>query len=152
MSMTIEIRGSDTYNESTAAAVTLEALGVKTFLIDESLERRYNGGKYRRIGRFRLGFDIVFNDFATTGSATWQDSRDYFALMELMSKRYMWIHEVGTHFARITDATLGLVTDGRLTLPIEVAVFEMPSFGDDFERAVNTVDGLVLASVDYYQF
>lgn len=152
MSMTIEIRGSDTYNESTADAVTLEALGVKTFLIDESLERRYNGGKYRRIGRFRLGFDIVFHDFVTPGSATWQDSREYFALMELMSKRYMWIHDVGSHYERIKDGTLGLVADGRFTLPIEVAVFEVPSFGDDFERAINTVDGLVLASVDYYTF
>lgn len=150
MSLDIEIRGNVLFDEPTAASITLKGLGVKPHLIDESIRREYMSGRVAIIPRHRLAFEIELNDFEVAPNASWQDSREYFALMEILRKRYKWIHAVGSDYVRINDATFGLIAEGTFTFPIQVEVLDWPDFNSDFEHAANQVTGLTLVSVDRF--
>lgn len=152
MSLTVEIRGSNTNNAATAETITLQVLGVRPHLLEEAQERSKVGGRYRKILRYRLAFDITFNDFVVVPSATWQDSRAYFELMRLLQFRYVWLYATGAELDRIQHPTLGLIANGNITLPKLVSVRDISEFSADFDNGVNKLDSLVLVDPEWYVF
>lgn len=152
MSLTVEIRGSSTNNAATADAIVLEVLGIRPFLMQEEQARTKVGGRFRKILRYRLAFDITFHDFSTEPSATWQDSRSYFELMRLLQMRYVWLYAASADLVRIMHPTMGLVNAGAFTLPMLVSVSDIAEFSADFERGVNGLDSVVLVNQEWYSF
>lgn len=150
--MTVEIRGSNVNNAAAADSIVLQVLGVRPHLVEESQERNKVGGRYRKIIRYRLAFDITFNDFAVEPSATWQDSRAYFELMRLLQQRYVWLYATSADLTRIGHPTMGLVVAGAFALPKLVSVRDISEFAADFENGANTLDSLVLVDQEWYEF
>ncbi len=150
--MTITIKGNDIDDVGTAASITVAILGVKPEFVDEGVRKTRSHGSFKSKRRDRLSFEITLADFEIKPSATDQDARTYFDFMQILSMEYKWISAFSDDVYRIKHPTMGLIADGRITLPIAVDVYEAGGTSEDFEASISEMDNVVLWSKRWYTY
>ena len=148
MSRLIEFRGNTVNDLGTSSFVTIEGLGVKPYIIDESISRTYVGGRYKRTMLGRLAFDFTFDILELRPSGTYQDNRRYWDLMEILYKPYKWIYLMDDEYYRSVDVAHGLVAAGRISFPMPVEVYDIGTIDDDFDNSKTEITGLTLCALN----
>ena len=129
---TFKLKYAEIISNEDFAYVELDNYGVTPFYIDESDDRNYIGGGFRKQKNKRLSFRFTTKPFRTQGDAgIIQEQETYWNLMSALYKRNLYIIQFGENFNRINDI---VIPREGLVYPMLCELYSISDLQDDYSN------------------